>query len=151
MTAIPMTPVPASVRQNSITVDVIFNGKTYALGVFDTWEGGNVTAESTKHRRGGMGIQVAIGGVPTIEDVTISRDYDLARDNPMAHLLSDAVGRANVVATKSYLDQDGNSKPGFRPIVIRGVLVGYNEPNADSDAADFAMFEIVVNPTGNVG
>jgi hypothetical protein len=149
MTAIPIDPVPASVRQNEITVDVIFNKKTYQLGVFDTWEGGNVTAESTKHRRGGMGIQVAVAGVPTIEDVTVSRDYDLARDNPMAHVLSNAVGRARVVATKTYLDSDGN--PYGDPIIIRGVLVGYNEPNSDSDAADFAMFEIVINPDGNVG
>jgi hypothetical protein len=149
MTAIPVDPLPTSARQNEITVDIVYNKKTYSLGVFDTWEGGNVTAESTKHRRGGMGIQIAVAGVPTIEDVTVSRDYDLARDNPMAHLLSNAVGRARVVATKYYLDPDGNRYGD--PIVIRGVLVGYNEPPADSDSADVAMFEIVINPDGVVG
>lgn len=149
MTAIPVDPVPASVRQNEITVDVIFNKKTYDLGIFDTWEGANVTAESTKHRRGGMGRQIAVAGVPTIEDLTISRDYDLLRDNPMAHTLSNAVGRARVIATKHYLDSDGNRYGD--PIVIKGVMVGYNEPNSDSDSADIAMFEIVVNPDGEVG
>lgn len=146
MTAIPS---PSSVRQNEITVDLTYKKKTYELGVFDTWEGGNVTAESTKHRRGGMGVQIAVAGVPTIEDVTISRDYDLLRDNPMAHTLSQAVGRGKIVATKHYLDFNGDRFGD--PIVITGVLVGYNEPNSDSDSADIAMFEIVVNPDGDVG
>src|SRR6478609_6852423 len=132
MTAIPATPVPSSVRQNEITVDLIYAGVTYPLGVFDTWEGGNVTAESTKHRRGGMGVQIAIAGVPTIEDVTISRDYDLARDLPMAHILSDAVGRSRIVATETYLDESGKGHYPT-PIILKGVLVGYNEPNSDSD------------------
>jgi hypothetical protein len=149
MTAIPVDPIPTSVRQNEITVDLVFKGVTYELGVFDTWEGGNVTAESTKHRRGGMGIQIAVAGVPTIEDVTIGRDYDLARDNPMAHILSNAVGRGRIVATKHYKEPGGDNYGD--PIIIRGVLVGYNEPNSDSDSADISMFQIVVNPDGSVG
>src|SRR3954468_25108587 len=127
MTAIPVDPSPASVRQNEITVDLTYNKKLYELGIFDTWEGANVTAETTRHRRGSMGKQIAVAGVPTIEDLTISRDYDLVRDNPMAHILSNAVGRGKVVATKHYLDFDG-ARFG-KPIVITGVLVGYNEPN----------------------
>src|SRR3954453_11530011 len=93
----------ASVRQNDITVEVSFDGEIRKFGTFDTWEGGNVTAENTKHRRGAMGEQIAIGGPVTIEDVTVSRDYDLARDNKNTHWLSDAVGKGRVVATKKYL------------------------------------------------
>jgi len=119
------------------------------MGIFDTWEGANVTADNTKHRRGGMGPQVAIGGPVTIEDLTITRDYDLARDNPNAHWLSGAVGRASVVATKQYLDSDGLAFGD--PIIITGVLIGYNEPNADSDSGDVAMLELVINPNGAVG
>jgi len=139
----------ASVRQNEITVSITYKGETRDLGVFDTWEGANVTADNTKHRRGGMGPQVAIGGPVTIEDLTISRDYDLARDNKNAHWLSSAVGRARVVATKHYLDSDG---VGYgKPIIITGILIGYNEPNSDSDSGDIAMYELVVNPDGAVG
>jgi len=139
----------ASVRQNNITVDVIYRDETKSLGTFDTWEGGNVTAENTKHRRGAMGAQVAIGGPVTIEDVTISRDYDLSRDNPNSHWLSNAVGRARVTASKQYLDADGLVFGD--PIIITGVLIGYNEPNADSDSSDVAMMELVINPDGVVG
>jgi hypothetical protein len=139
----------ASVRQNSITVVVTYRGEKKDLGIFDTWEGGNVTADNTKHRRGGMGEQVAIGGPVTIEDVTVSRDYDLLRDNKNAHWLSGAVGRARVVAAKKYLDADGLAFG--KPIVISGILIGYNEPNADSDSGDVAMYEIVINPDGAVG
>lgn len=139
----------ASVRQNSITVEVTYKNEVKDLGIFDTWEGGNVTADNTKHRRGGMGEQVAIGGPVTIEDVTISRDYDLQRDLKNAHWLSTAVGKGRVVAHKQYKDADGNDYG--KPIVITGVLIGYNEPNADSDSGDVAMFEIVINPDGAVG
>lgn len=139
----------ASVRQNDILVEVTYRGETRQLGTFDTWEGAGVTADNTKHRRGGMGPQVAIGGPVTIDDLTISRDYDLARDNKNAHWLSRAVGRGRVIATKNYLDSDG-FKFG-KPIIITGVLIGYNEPGADSDSSDIAMFELVVNPDGEVG
>lgn len=151
MTAIPGMHVKgtASARQHEISVSVTYRGETRNLGVFDTWSGGNVTADNTKHRRGGMGEQVAVGGPSTIDDVTISRDYDLERDHQHAHWLSNAVGRAWVVAAKQYLDTDG-VKFG-RPIIITGVLIGYNQPEGDSDSGDVAMFEIVINPNGAVG
>jgi hypothetical protein len=149
MAVVDKTKATASVRQNNITVEVTLKGETRKLGTFDTWEGGNVTADNTKHRRGNMGEQVAIGGPVTIDDLTVSRDYDLTRDNKNSHWLSKAVGKARVVATKSYLDSDG-VKFGD-PIVITGVLIGYNEPDADSDSGDVAMFELVINPDGAVG
>jgi hypothetical protein len=148
-TAVDETRGTASVRQNDITVEVTYKKETRSFGTFDTWEGGNVTAENTKHRRGGMGEQVAIGGPVTIEDLTVSRDYDLARDNQNAHWLSQAVGKGRVIAKKQYLDADGVAFG--NPIIITGILIGYNEPNADSDSADVAMFELVINPNGVVG
>lgn len=139
----------ASVRQNEITVTVTYRGEKRSLGVFDAWDGANVTADNTKHRRGGMGPQVAIGGPVTIEDLTVRRDYDLARDNPNGHWLAAAVGRATIVASKQYLDSDGLA---FGvPTVISGVLIGYNEPPSDSDSGDVAMLELVINPNGSVG
>jgi hypothetical protein len=139
----------ASVRQNEITVVIKYKKETRDLGVFDTWEGGNVTADNTKHRRGGMGEQVAIGGPVTIEDVTVSRDFDLARDLEHGRWLAGIVGKARVTATKQYLDSDGE---GFgKPTVIAGILIGYNAPNSDSDSGDVAMYEIVINPDGAVG
>lgn len=139
----------ASVRQNRITVSVTYKGEVRDLKVFDTWEGGNVTADNTKHRRGGMGEQVAIGGPVTIEDVTVSRDYDLLRDNPNGKWLAGAVGRARVTAQKQYLDANGDGYG--KPVIITGILIGYNEPNADSDSGDVAMLELVINPDGAVG
>lgn len=138
-----------SARQNEINVTVTFKGEKRDLGVFDTWEGANVTADNTKHRRGGMGPQIAIGGPVTIEDLTISRDYDLTRDNPHHHWLAGAVGRGIVVATKQWLDSDG-VKFG-KPVVITGVLIGFNDPEGDSDSGDVSMFELVVNPDGAIG
>jgi hypothetical protein len=143
---------------NSITVTVTYRGETRDLGVWDTWEGAAVTAENTKHRRGAMGIQVAVGGAVTIEDVTITRDYDLARDHlgkwpttstDMTHWMANAVGKSRVVATKQFLDADGLAFG--KPIVISGILIGYTIPGSDSDSSEVGMVEIVINPDGEVG
>jgi hypothetical protein len=138
-----------SARQHHIAVSVTYRGETKDLGIFDTWEGAGVTADNTKHRRGAMGPQVAIGGPVTIEDLTVSRDYDLTRDNPNAHWLAGAVGRAQVTVTKTYKDADGINFG--RPVVVNGILIGYNEPAGDSDSGDVAMFELVINPDGAIG
>lgn len=138
-----------SQRGFEVKVSVTFKGETRDLGVFDTWSGGNVTADNTKHRRGGMGPQIAIPGPKTLEDVTVSRDYDPPRDHGDAHWLSGAVGKARVVASKSVLDEDDNAFG--RPLVVKGILIGYNHPEHDSDSGDTAMFEIVISPDGEVG
>lgn len=142
-------PGTASARSTQIKVSVSYRGETRDLGTWDTWEGGNVTADNTKHRRGGMGPQVAVGGPKTIEDVTITRDYDVTRDHQHAHWLSNIVGRARVVASKSWLDE--NDIAFGRPLTITGVLVGYNNPESDSDSGDVAMVGLVINPNGEVG
>ena len=139
----------ASARHNEVRVSVRYRTETRDLGIFDTWEGGNVTADNTKHRRGGMGPQVAVGGPKTIEDVTVGRDYDVARDHQHAHWLSSVVGRARVTASKIWLDEDDIAFG--RPLVITGVLIGYTNPEADSDSGDIAMVTITINPDGDVG
>lgn len=144
-----MPAATVSARNNEIRVSVTFLGQTRDLGIFDTWSGAEVTADNAKHRRGGMGQQIAVGGPSTIGDLTITRDYDLSRDHANAHWLSGAVGRARVVASKTYLDDDGIAFG--PPIVITGVLSGYTQPDSDSDSGDVSMFGIVVNPDGVVG
>jgi hypothetical protein len=139
----------ASARHFAVTASVTYRGETRDLGVFDTWEGGGVTADNTKHRRGAMGPQIAIGGPKTVEDVTITRDYDPPRDHQHTHWLSAIVGRARVVARKSVLDDDGVAFG--RPVTIRGILVGYTHPDHDSDSGDTAMVGLVISPDGEVG
>lgn len=140
--------MPTSARHWAISASVTYRGETRDFGIFDTWSGGNATSDNTKHRRGAMGSQVTVGGPKTIEDVTITRDYDQVRDHQHAHWLFGCVGRARVVARKSVLDENGVAFG--RPLVVSGVLVGYNHPEADSDSGDFAMFGLVVSPDGEV-
>jgi hypothetical protein len=138
-----------SQRGFDVKVSVTFKGETRDLGTWDTWSGGNVTADNTKHRRGGMGVQIAIPGPATVEDITVTRDYDPPRDHQHAHWLSAAVGKARVVASKAVLDEDDIVFG--RPLTISGILIGYNNPDHDSDSGDTAMVGIVISPDGAVG
>jgi hypothetical protein len=149
MTAIDTVTGTAGSRQSAVTVTVKWRGETKSLGIFDTMEGGGATAENTKHRRGNMGKQVAIGGPSTIEDVTVSRDLDLARDLVDMKWVFTKVGQATVVASRQFIDAHGT---GFgAPWVVTGILIGCTPPPHDSDSADIAMWEIVINPDGDIG
>lgn len=139
----------ASARSFDVKASVTFRGETRDLGTFDTWEGGNVTADNNKHRRGGMGVQIAVPAPSTLEDVTVTRDYDPARDHQHAHWLSACVGKARCILTKTVLDEDDAAFG--RPLVVRGILIGYNHPEHDSDSGDVAFVGIVVSPDGAVG
>jgi len=136
-------------RDYSVTASVTYRGETRDFGVFDTWEGGNVTSDNTKHRRGALGIQISIGGPKSIDDITITRDYDLARDHQHAHWLSGCVGRARGVFRKQPLDD--NSVAYGAPLVLQGVIIGYNHPSHDSDSSDVSMVALVLSPNDTVG
>lgn len=139
----------SSSRQSKVTVSVTYRGETRDLGIFDTWSGAGVTADNTKHRRGAMGKQVAVAAPSTIDDLTVTRDYDLERDHQHAHWLANAVGKAWAVATRQYLDTDGFNFGD--PIVVTGVMIGYTQPDHDSDSSDVNMVELVINPNGDLG
>lgn len=139
----------ASQRHFKATVSVHYAGETRDLGIFDTWEGGNISSDSTKHRRGGMGQQIVAAGPPEIDDITCSRDYDWLRDDPHFHWLSDAVGKGTITVIKVVLDDNGSTVGANH--VARGKFVGYQHPEHDSDSSDFAMVTLVCAPEGSIG
>jgi hypothetical protein len=132
-----------------VTVSVAFRDDTRNLGVFDNLEGGGATAEGTKHRRGGLGKSRAYGGLPSVNDLTVSRDYDLARDHQHAHWLLNIVGRARVTVVDQPLDEFGVAFG--RPFTYTGKLIGATPPNHNSNSSDLGMFELVVSTDGEVG
>lgn len=140
----------ASQRHFKVSVTVTYNGETrFADQIFDTWEGGNISADATKYRRGGMGIQIVSTGPPEIDDITCSRDYDWVRDDKFAHWLSDAVGKGIITINKVVTDDNG-ATVGVEHIA-RGKFVGYQHPEHDSNSGDMAIVSLVCAPEGSIG
>ena len=113
------------------------------LGVFDTKNGGETTAEVTKYRPGGMAPQKINPALPEHGDVTVGREFEPALTNNMRAYLRPLVGRANMTASAQPLDAFG--VPFGPPIVYTGTLTGMTDPDADSESADTSMFEITMS------
>lgn len=131
-----------STQQNSL-VTVVVDGQP--LGVFDTLSGGDVTAEPTKRRSGGMGPLKAYGALPDYDDVTVSRVYERERDHELLRRLRTRVGKANASVSEQPLDEDG--APWGRPTTYTGRLIGLTPGEADSESSDPRMFELTFQIT----
>lgn len=127
---------------NTVTIDGT------PMGVWDTFGGGDIDAEETKYRPGGMRPQVSLGGSTTVNNVTLSRLLD-KEDWPRMHaLMSSRVGKAGVTVSRQPLDSDGN--PFGRPLVYRGTLQNVNPGDTDSNSSDAQTWTIVVSTEGDV-
>lgn len=135
-----------------VTVSVTWRGETRNLGIFDTKEGGNMTADDSKYRRGGMGPSRAVGGPPEAENVTVARDWDLARDKQHLKWLMNAVGSARMSVKQTFLDEGGLAGGSADDALIQtGVLTGCNPPGHDSNSSSVAMIELTMATDGAAG
>ena len=133
-------------RSDQYNVTAVVDGKD--LGTFDKFSGGEVDSEETRYRPGAMGSPIALGGAVTVGNVTISRLYDLAREQGIIHWLIGRAGKGAVVINKQPLDVDGNAYG--RPLVYTGMLKQINPPEHDSESSDAALLELEMVPTGTV-
>lgn len=129
-------------QQSLITV--VVDGRP--LGTFDTFSGGEVSAEVPKSRPGGMVGEKTHAALPTYGDVTIGRELDRVRDLEVYRSLLPRVGRAPVSISKQLLDDDG--APAGRPLTYTGRLNNMTDPEADSNSTDVSMWQMGVAITG---
>jgi hypothetical protein len=129
--------------QAYVTATATYRGDTRDLGVFNGFDGGGATADSSKIRRGGTRTRKALGGVPDIDDITMTRDYDLARDHNIIHWLYNAVGTADMVVHWWPLDDD--DQPYGDPVTYTGKLTGCTKPGLDMGSGDPAELSLVVS------
>jgi len=132
-----------------VTATATYRGETKDLGIFNGFDGGGATSDSSKIRRGGTRTRKALGGVPDVDDVTISRDYDLARDHSIIHWLYAAVGSADMIVNWWPLDDD--DRPYGSPITYTGKLTGSTKPGLDMESSDPAVLELVISCDSPVG
>lgn len=119
-----------------------------ALGVWDTFSGGEADSDDTQHRPGGMGEQESLGGPKTRGNFTISRNYRLERDHPIAKWLDSQAGIGRVVAVRQYLNPD--KTPAGEPVTYTGTLKSVTPPDHDSNSSDAAMLSIEVTADGPI-
>ena len=115
-------------------------------GVFDSFEGGEVTSESSPYHPGGMAEPIALPAPPSTGEVTIARGFDAVRDSPIIRDLISKVGQAAVVG-KQALDQTKRAVPGGLQ-TYTGVLTGVTSPSHASDGTDVTQFELTFAISG---
>lgn len=123
-------------QMNLVTVTV--DGRP--LGVWDSFTGGEVSAEVGKHRPGGMVPENSHVALPTYGDVTVGRERDRERDVELYRSLLPRVGRALATITKQPLDDNG--APWGKPFTYTGRLSGLSDPEVDSNSGEVSMYEL---------
>lgn len=113
------------------------------LGIWENREGGGGDSEETKHREGGMGAYISLGGSQTIDNVTIGRRYDLVRDARIVAELYRARGRARVTIVEQDLDEFGVADGAVHS--WRGKLKSVSKGNSNANSTDVRMVEIVIS------
>lgn len=138
--------------QYNVTVSVTRNiggsDVTRNLGTFDKLTGGGADSEDNKYRPGNMADSISLGSYRSIDNVTVSRLLELARDLDNLVWLMNGVGSARVVVSKQSLDV--NKNPFGSPLVYRGTLKACTPPEVDSESTDAALFELEVNTGGTL-
>ena len=133
-------------RSDTYTVNVrIAHPRTGAMinyRVFDKVAGGEVDSGATITRPGGLAQSLALGGPPTVSNLTVSRAYPLARDHDVIQQLYDSVGRCPVVVTIQPLDINANAYG--KPIVYGGLLKRVKTLDIDSESSAAGMLELEI-------
>lgn len=129
-------------QQSLITATI--DGRS--LGIFDTFSGGEPSADVPKHRPGGLVGEKSYAALPTYGDVTIGRELDLQRDVELYRTLLARVGKAPVSVSKQPLDENG--APSGRPFTYTGRLSAMTEPESDSNDSSVSMWQLTFVCTG---
>ena len=135
-------------RTNQYRVLVAIDGEDW--GTFDTFAGGEVSAEEVKYLPGGMEPEISLGGVTRTGNVTVTRLYRLKRDHARTRAVINRVGKLRAVVTKIPLDEDGNVFNASENDVYEGIVIRMTPPPTDSTANTPAFLEIEVSTAGGI-
>lgn len=133
--------------QQQFNITLTLNGTD--AGTWDKLTGGDPSATTVKYRPGGMVPEIDLGGPMAINDITITRNFDVNRDGPYLQPWAAACGRWRGVITQQPLDVYGS--PAGAPWVRSGVLKSVKPPEADSMGTSAAMVELSFSIDGVVG
>ena len=128
------------IREDMADIRVTLDGIPYG----DSWataEGGNLEADNSKTRPGGMGRQQDVGGPAERDDATIGTQFT-DQVAGWVRTFENRVGVGGIKIAVTYLNAErAPIGPSFTRL---GILKGVNRPDHDPDSSDPGMLEIVV-------
>lgn len=135
--------IEGATRQDTWAISITVAGRP--CGIWDKKGGGELDSEEYKYSPGAMADPVSLGGRKTIGNLTVSRNYRLARDHrDLVSFLFGQVGKGRVVASIQPLDHDGIAQSDYKPIVYKGTLKRVTPPDVDSESSTAAMIELEI-------
>jgi len=136
---------PTGSRQSTFRVTLSVDGVDW--GVWEKKSGAKTSGNTQTLKPGGMAPQVSLGGTPTTDTITLTRNYDRIRDHQNVGQLLAGVGRAVCVVKQQPLDADGNAYGS--PIVYNGTLDAVAPPDVDSSSDNSAEISVDITVNGN--
>lgn len=110
-------------------------------GLFATFSGGSVSADTTKVYDGGNLVPEVLSGPAEADNITVGRPFDLNRDPQIINNLRKKVG--TFTATVSVQTTDRNLVAVGKPRVYpNALLVSITEPDYDATSSDAAQIEL---------
>lgn len=128
------------IREDQADIRVTVDGVPYG----DSWasaEGGNLEADNSKTRPGGMGKEVDVGGPASRDDLTVATQLSDVSAGWVPRL-ENRVGIGTVKVGVTFLGPERT--PAGRPQTRVGILKAVNAPDMDAESSDVAMLELVV-------
>ncbi len=116
------------------------------IGVFDSFDGGDIDSDSSTYSAGGMADPEALPGTVTTGEVTVGRGYRGERDAVLKKYLNTQIGQPIVIG-KQPLNPDKSPVPGGLE-TFRGVVKGVSTPKHDSNGSSVTKFEITATISG---
>lgn len=110
--------------------------------VMETWEDGNIKANSAKHRDPVTRKETARGGLRSREALKLSRECD-SQTYSLVPRLEDACGRDRVTAVKQMVGPRGEVIG--EPTTLTGILNDVNPPAYDLAGDGVSMIEFEVD------
>lgn len=136
-----MTVTPNYLSQRQFLVEVDHDSIT---GYWMQKSGGNSSADSNKIYAGGDKTPYIVTGITDVENVTISRAYDAARDGQMLQDIRGQVGSltTEIKVSECTVDYEPISGGVGSIVYSKCVLVGISEPEFESSSGDAAAIQL---------
>lgn len=108
---------------------------------FATKSGGNISADTSKVYDGGSLTPDVLAGPAEADNITVSRPYDLQRDEPVLKRLRRMVGTWTTTVSVTPTDADLVAV-GQPQVYSNAVLTGLTEPEVDASSGDAKTYEL---------